>query len=218
MPKPAAVFFDMDGTIVSTERQGHQARTALAAHLGGGLTMPSFEEAVGVSDYHIIRRALRDRERPAATAEIDDAFAWFTQRTALLLSEKLEILPGALELIEELHAAGIPLGLVTSTRWDLAKIVINQIGRIWWDTVVCGDHVGDQSKPHPRPYLLAAQRLGVDPEDCVAIEDSPSGIASAEAAGFRRVIVVPSDLPVGPGPVRVLYESLKQVGLADVEL
>lgn len=126
----------MDGTIVSTERQGHEARTALAAHLGGTITMPSCEQAVGVSDYQIIRRALTDRNPLVTTAEIDDAFSWFTDYTAKLLTEKLETLPGALELIEQLHSAGIALGLVTTTRQGLVSIVLNQIGRDYWDTVV----------------------------------------------------------------------------------
>jgi beta-phosphoglucomutase-like phosphatase (HAD superfamily) len=77
------------------------------------------------------------------------------------------------------------------------------------DTVVTGDMV-ERGKPHPEPYLTAAARLGVDPQRCVAIEDSPAGAASAEAAGCL-VVVVPNHVEVEAGPRRVFLPTLADV-------
>jgi beta-phosphoglucomutase-like phosphatase (HAD superfamily) len=75
---------------------------------------------------------------------------------------------------------------------------------------VCGDEVEGFNKPHPRPYLKAAELLGVAPERCVAVEDSPPGTASAVAAGCT-VLVIPNDVPVEAGERRVFRDSLTGV-------
>jgi beta-phosphoglucomutase-like phosphatase (HAD superfamily) len=73
--------------------------------------------------------------------------------------------------------------------------------------VVPGDQVR-HGKPHPEPYLTAAQRLGVAPQECVAIEDSPPGVRSAQAAG-AAVVAVPHVVPIPPGPGRVVVDTLE---------
>jgi beta-phosphoglucomutase-like phosphatase (HAD superfamily) len=87
------------------------------------------------------------------------------------------------------------------------------IGRDFFDVVVCGDEVDGKTKPLPEPYLRAARLLGVDPGACVAIEDSPTGTASAVAAGCS-VLVVPCEVEVEPGERRVLRESLVGLDMA----
>jgi beta-phosphoglucomutase-like phosphatase (HAD superfamily) len=103
---------------------------------------------------------------------------------------------------------------VTSTERGLTEIALDSIGRDFFDVTICGDEVGGQNKPHPRPYLLAAELLGVDPTNCVVVEDSVTGVTSAQAAGCT-VLVVPAEAPVPPGERLILRESL--VGV-DVEL
>jgi beta-phosphoglucomutase-like phosphatase (HAD superfamily) len=81
--------------------------------------------------------------------------------------------------------------------------------------VVAGDEVHD-GKPHPEAYLTAADRLGVDPTRCVAIEDSPTGIASAEAAGCA-VVAIPHNVPITPAPTRTIVGSLTELTVADLQ-
>ncbi len=88
----------------------------------------------------------------------------------------------------------------------MAMVVVEQLHSDTFTTVVTGDQVTD-GKPHPEPYLTAAARLGVDPTRCVAIEDSPTGVASAEAAGCI-VIAVPHQVGIPTGPKRLLLDSL----------
>ena len=108
-----------------------------------------------------------------------------------------------------MRAAGCPTALVTSTYRELTEVALDTIGRGFFDVTVCGDEVA-ATKPDPSPYRRAAELLGVDPRECVAVEDSPTGTRSAVAAG-ATVLVVPAEVPVPAGERRVLRESL--VGL-----
>src|SRR6185503_17658467 len=98
----------------------------------------------------------------------------------------------ARELLAEVRAAGIPTALVTSTGRSLVEVALGTLGRENFDVVVSADDV-TAVKPDPTPYVTAADALGVDARHCVAIEDSPSGVASALAAGCT-VLAVPHDV------------------------
>jgi HAD superfamily hydrolase (TIGR01509 family) len=107
------------------------------------------------------------------------------------------------------------MALVTSTERALTEIALDTIGRSRFDVTVCGDEVDGLNKPQPEPYLKACRLLGVDPAACVAIEDSPTGTASAVAAGCG-VLVVPCEVPVEPGERRVFRTSLEGLTVADL--
>ena len=123
--------------------------------------------------------------------------------------------PGARELLAELLAAGVPCALVTMSYAVLAESMVRQLPTGSLAAVVTGDQVTD-GKPHPEAYLTAAALLGVDPARCVAIEDSPTGIASAEAAGCA-VIAVPHAVPIDAAPTRTLRPTLVGLGVAELE-
>jgi len=94
---------------------------------------------------------------------------------------------------------------VTSSERRFMDVVLARTG-LRFDALVCADDVS-VTKPDPEPYLLAAKLLGADPARCFALEDSPNGVASAEAAGCR-VIAVPSLVPIEPAPGRTVVRSL----------
>jgi HAD superfamily hydrolase (TIGR01509 family) len=120
--------------------------------------------------------------------------------------------PGAQRLLAALGEAGIPCALVTMSYLRLAETVVAGLPAQTFTTLVTGDQVTD-GKPHPEAYLLAAQRLGADPTRCVAIEDSPTGIASAEAAGCA-VVAVPHHVSIPGAPGRVIVDSLSRLTVA----
>ena len=124
--------------------------------------------------------------------------------------------PGALELLTALHDAGVPNALVTMSWRPLTDLVVSLVPPGVFDVVVTGDAVG-HGKPHPEPYLTAARLLGVEASDCVAIEDSPAGVASAVAAGVPT-IAVPHVVPVPRMAGAVQLPSLRGVGPADLLL
>jgi HAD superfamily hydrolase (TIGR01509 family) len=184
------VLFDMDGTLVDSEKVWDIALDELAARAGGTLSTAARQAIIGTSMHQtmrIFREDLNQPERPEAPD-----VAWLNHRVFELFAKGLVWRPGALELLRAVRAAGIPTALVTSTGRRLVEVALDTLGRENFDVVVCGDEVR-LPKPDPDPYQTAARLLGVRIEECVAIEDSPTGVASAVASG-AAVLAVPAEL------------------------
>jgi HAD superfamily hydrolase (TIGR01509 family) len=179
--------------------------------LGGELSPTARQRMVGSSMGRSVAILHADLD---VDADAESSAAYLTERTAELFRTDLVWRPGARELLVELHAAGVPTALVTSTRRHLTEIALDTIGREFFAATVCGDEVR-RPKPHPDPYLRAAELIGADPPRCVAIEDSPIGIAAAEAAGCV-VIAIPNDVDIDPAPTRHVLPSLTAVSVADL--
>ena len=202
--RPAAVLFDMDGTLVDSEKVWDIALHELAARAGGTLSQPARHAMIGSSmatSMKILREDLGQPDRPEAPD-----VAWLTDRVFDLFHEGLVWRPGAAELLGAVRTEGLPTALVTSTGRALVEVALETIGGENFDVVVCGDEVA-RAKPDPEPYRLAAELLGVAIEDCVAIEDSPTGVASAKASG-AAVLAVPAELELPPTDGIHLRESL----------
>ncbi|GGN66710.1 haloacid dehalogenase [Actinoplanes lobatus] len=192
--KPAAVLFDMDGTLVDSERIWGIALTELAARAGGTLSESARLAMVGTSSatsMRIFRDDIGQPDRPEAPD-----LAWLTARVRDMFADGLVWRPGAMELLLAVRAAGIPTALVTSSGRELVEVALKTLGAENFDVVVCGDEV-KRPKPDPEPYRTAAELLGVPIGSCVAIEDSHSGVASARAAG-AAVLAVPAELELEP--------------------
>ncbi|MGH3914344.1 MAG: HAD family hydrolase [Pseudonocardiaceae bacterium] len=196
----------MDGTLVDSEKLWDVSLAELARELGGELSPAMRAAMVGSDMAQTMELMFVALGRPAAAGEMDHALAWLTDRTRELFSTDLRWRPGAQAALRAVRDAGMAAALVTSTPRDLTDVALRYIGLEYFDVTVCGDEVA-RTKPHPEPYLSAATQLGVDPAGCVAVEDSPTGVAAAVAAGCT-VLVVPSEVPVGPGERRVLRDSL----------
>jgi HAD superfamily hydrolase (TIGR01509 family) len=184
------VLFDMDGTLVDSEKVWNVALNELAAHAGGELSLAARLAMIGssmASSMQILRDDLGQPDRDEA-ADV----AWLERRVAELFAAGLVWRPGAWELLTAVRAAGLPTALVTSTSRRLVEVALDTLGRENFDVVVCGDEV-PAPKPDPAPYRTAARLLGVPIADCVAIEDSPTGMASAVASG-AAVLAVPAEL------------------------
>jgi HAD superfamily hydrolase (TIGR01509 family) len=206
----AAVLFDMDGTLVDSEKIWDISLKELARNLGGELSAPARASMVGANLARSIGIVHDDIGLVGGDQDADGA--WLMARTKELFTEGLTWRPGAPELLDAVRDAGVPTALVTSTLRDLTDVALKWIGAEYFDVSVCGDEVA-HNKPHPDPYQRAARLLGVDPARCVAIEDSPTGSASAQAAGCT-VLIVPAEVPVEPGPRRIIRDSLVGVDVA----
>jgi HAD superfamily hydrolase (TIGR01509 family) len=203
----AAVLWDMDGTLVDSEKLWDIGLYEAAEWLGGKLSEEQRATLVGSNMDDTSRYLLEVTGRPVTSETIAETGEWLTKRTAGLFDGALPWRPGAREALAAIRAAGIPSALVTSTERSLTELALNTIGREFFDVTVCGDEVDGLNKPHPRPYQLAAELLGVDPARCVAVEDSPPGAQSAASAGCV-VLVIPNDVPVEEGERRVFRTTL----------
>jgi HAD superfamily hydrolase (TIGR01509 family) len=198
------VLFDMDGTLVDSEKVWDVALAELAERAGGKLSLETRHAMIGSNmgrTMQLMRADLGQPDRPEAP-DVE----WLTERVFHLFAEGLVWRPGALELLRAVRAAGMPTALVTSTGRRLVTVALRTIGADNFDAVVVGDEV-KANKPDPEPYLTAARMLGVAITDCVAIEDSPTGVASALASG-AAVLAVPAELELPPTDGVHLRDSL----------
>ena len=206
-----AVLFDMDGTLVDSEKLWDIAMRELYARHGGVLTAEVRESTVGGSSESVIRLVYADLGLEPDPVEMAATADWLHDITGELFDAGLPWCDGARELLDDLAGAAVPMALVTNTRRMLTERALNSIGRHYFTVSVCGDEV-QRGKPAPDPYRQAAQLLGLDPAYCLAVEDSVTGAASAEGAGCP-VLVVPNDVAVPVSPRRRHIASLAGVDL-----
>lgn len=207
---PAAVLFDMDGTLVDTEPYWMAAETELIARWGGVWTTEDAMSVVGAG----LPVAARLFQARGVELGVDQVIDELTDRVLEQIEARVPWRPGAAELLSAVRAAGIPTALVTMSIGRMAQRVVDALPTGSFSAVVTGEQV--RSKPDPEPYLRAAELLGVDPADAVAIEDSEPGVASAVAAG-TTVIAVPLHVPLPESPAYTLWiRGLEGRGLDDV--
>ena len=206
-----AVLFDMDGLLVDSEPLWFEVERAVMARLGGQWGEADQRALIGGSLDRTVSWLLA---KAAASASREDVARWLVdEMAALILARGLPLQPGAGPLLAALDAVGVPCALVTASSRAIMDAVLTVTG-LSFDVTVCGEDVR-RGKPDPEPYLLAAARLGVPAAGCVVLEDSPTGIAAARAAGCP-VIAVPS-VPVPPRPGLITVDSLEEVGFDRLE-
>jgi HAD superfamily hydrolase (TIGR01509 family) len=210
MPKtyPAAVLFDMDGTLIDSEHHWLSSEQELAASWGASWTSDDGEALIGVSLYQstqLIKEKLGIDLTPGEISEI------LTDAVIQKLDEEIVWRPGVLELMADLKANGVKTALVTMSMRRMALRVAAKLPVGAFDVVVAGDDVTN-GKPHPEPYLLAAEQLGVDVKDCIAFEDSVTGLTSAEASG-AIAIGIPNIVQLPEQEGRLIWPTLQGVNI-----
>lgn len=201
---PLAVLWDMDGTLVDTEPYWVEAEERLVRSYGGTWTEEQGQALIG-NDLHVSARALQ--EQGPVPLSVEDIIERLIDHVIDRVGAHVPFRPGARELLAEAAARGVPCALVTMSFRRLAEAVVGALPPGTFATLVTGDEV-QHGKPHPEPYLTAAARLGVAPQDCVAIEDSVTGVTSAVAAGVPT-LAVEHILPVPAGPGRRVVTTLR---------
>ena len=181
-----AVVFDMDGLLLDTELLWHRAETELFGRRGVEFTWDDKMRVIGTSfaftaDYFADRLGVPREQGPGLVQEMVDLMQGH-------LREQVDGRPGAVELVERLRGH-TRLGLASNSPRALVDTALATAGITdAFDAIVTSDDV-TQPKPAPDLYLLACERLGVAPEDALALEDSPSGITAAKAAGLTCIAV-----------------------------
>lgn len=208
---PAAVLWDMDGTLVDSEPYWIECEYALVESYGGTWSEHHAHQLVG-GDL-LISGAYIAEHGPVPLSPTEIVHRLLDGVVARMRGH-IPWRPGAQELLTELRALQIPCALVTMSWRVFAQAVLDGLPEGTFSALVTGDEV-DAPKPDPEPYLLAARLLGAKPETCVAIEDSPRGVTSAVAAGVPT-LAVRHVVPLEPGPGRTLASTLVGWTAADL--
>jgi HAD superfamily hydrolase (TIGR01509 family) len=208
-----AVLWDMDGTLVDTEPYWLKSEQAFAERHEVAWELSDAEQFIGYSLYDtadILRKKFNLQDKTDQQI-IDELTTGVVEQ----IEDELPFRPGALELLLELREKQIPTALVTMSMTEMARSVVQRIPFKAFDDVLGGDQV-QFGKPHPEPYLRAAETLGVDPSECIALEDSKTGLTSAETAG-TVAIGIPhiASIPMQPG--RILIESLQGMTVSKLQ-
>ncbi|MFC5666395.1 HAD family hydrolase [Kitasatospora misakiensis] len=206
---PAAVLFDMDGTLVDTEHLWVQATAELADELHHPLTDADLPEVLGQAIEHTAAHLHRVSGTALSEAELADRLGdSFAGKVAAETVPR----PGALALLASLRDARVPTALVSASPRRVVDLVLSTLGRDWFAVTLAAEDT-PRTKPAPDPYLAAAAHLGLDPAACVAVEDTPTGVASATAAGCAVLAVPSSDVAIPNGSRVTLLDSLEHADL-----
>ncbi len=203
-----AVLLDMDGTLVDTEGFWWKAESEIFAELGHVLDEEHRQVVIGGPMTRSVAHLISVTGVALGFAELATLI---NARFVELIARGVPLMPGVRRLLAELAAHQVPTALVSASHRHIIDTVLRSLGPDNFALSVAGDELA-RTKPHPDPYLAAAAGLGVDPSRCVVVEDTATGVASAEAAGCR-VIAVPSLVPIPAAPGRTVLDSLEQVDL-----
>lgn len=184
--KVKAVVFDMDGLLVDTETVVFRAMQRAAAVIDGELPFTTFQRMVGLQD------AASEEILVTHFGEGFDLAAWSAVVSAHFreeLAAGIALKAGAVEILNHLDAVGLPRAIATSSSLASLERSLGPHGLVSrFDALITRD-VTIRGKPHPEPYLQAAEALGMNPVDCLALEDSYNGVRAAAAAGMMTVMV-----------------------------
>ena len=208
---PAAVIFDLDGTLLNTEPLYTQATDLLLAPHGYSVTPALKRQLVGRAARVSAGILIDTLNLPFSV----DHYLEVREAELRRLFTRVEEIPGASDYVAYLATRGIPMGIATSSSSDLVGLKLaDKPWRELISVVVCGDDPRLQNpKPAPDIFLLCCADLGAAPEQCIAFEDSPSGLAAAQAAGMYVIAVEnpylhPEDTVGTGGSIRSFRELL----------
>jgi HAD superfamily hydrolase (TIGR01509 family) len=187
LPRPVqAVVFDMDGVLVDSEGLFRDAMMEVSREQGRDLPDAVFMRMVGAPRDQNRRVIL---EHFGADFDFETWVAAANARAFARMALGLDLKPGALELMGDLEAAGLPMAVATSAGRSAVERELGPAGLIpRFQAIVTRDDC-ERGKPHPDPFLIAAERLGLAPQDCLALEDSHNGVRSAAAAGMMTIMI-----------------------------
>jgi len=182
------VLWDLDGTIIDSEPYWLLSEQRLVEEFGGTWSEADGFALIGAG----LSNAAEHLQGFGVDLPVDEIVQRMVDEVDEMNAKQIPWRPGALELIRSIHDAGIPQVIVTMSYRSTANFVADEVGL--FAGVICGEDV-THSKPHPEPYVMGAALVGVDASECVALEDSVPGSASAVAAG-AVTIAVPLHVPL----------------------
>jgi HAD superfamily hydrolase (TIGR01509 family) len=203
-----AVVFDLDGVLLDSEQVWNEAKEELVRERGGRWREDAPRTMMGMSSLEWSRYLHEELGVPLAPEVISDEVV---RRLEGIYRNRLPLIDGAIEAVRRL-AGSAPLGLASSSNREIIDLFLDLSGLGPCFAVTISSEEVERGKPAPDVYLEAVRRLGADPRDSVAVEDSENGIRSAKAAGMRVVAVPNPHYPPDPG---ALADADEVVGSLD---
>ena len=209
-----AVIWDMDGVIADTAPYHLKVWQEVLRKRGVSFTEEDFRHCFGQRNDTIIRNALG---KEVSQEEIDtiakEKEAGFRQR----IRQNLKPLPGAIKLIKSLAEGGFKLALASSAPIENIQLVIIGLGiSDYFHAIITGRDV-TEGKPSPQSFLLAAQKLGIEPKNCVVIEDAVAGVSAAKKAGMRCLAITNTHPRTSLTEADLIVDTLEEVSVNDLE-
>lgn len=187
LPRPVkAVVFDMDGLLVDTETVVFRAMQHAAGGIGGEMPFATFQRMVGLQHAHSDLILI---EHFGASFDLDAWQAVVSAHFREELAAGIALKAGVVEILDQLDVLGLPRAIATSSGLESVRASLGPHGLLDRFHALVTRDVQTRGKPHPEPFLKAAEALGVDPADCLALEDSHNGVRSASSAGMMTVMV-----------------------------
>jgi len=217
MNKLFGLIFDVDGVIADTEAVNARASIKVFADLFGveGVVRKDFEAGLGRGDEEYVKAAAGVHGLELSDEQIQKATQLRQEYFLKVLSEEpLPPFPGVLELMDEaMQRDDFRLAIATSGTLEKSRAVL-EAAKVPYHKMVYinGDHVKNK-KPDPELFLLAAERIGIEPANCVVIEDAPNGVQAAKAAGAKCIAVTNSTNAENLSEADLICDSLEQIDL-----
>ena len=209
-----AVIWDMDGVIADTGPYHYKAWQYAFRKRGVNFTEDDFRGYFGQRNDTIIRSNIGWSISPA---EVDTIADEKEEKYRQVVAHNIKPLPGALELMRELGKHGVKMAVASSTPPENIKLIIAGLGLgSCFQAIVYGREV-TEGKPSPQIFLLAARKLGVEPPNCIVIEDAVAGVAAAKRAGMKCVAVTNTHPATSLGEADLIVDTLEAVSLGDLE-
>lgn len=184
-PSTAAVIFDMDGTLVDSTEADYLAWKHTFADYGIELTYNDYFPLLGKRSSDVATTVLNLNEERAAEA-LQKKADYFTE---IITQNGISTIPNALDFVKKIRSYNLKIALATSSRKTKMKVVLERTGLLpFFDVLVSGDEVIN-GKPAPDIFLLAAERLGIEPAHCWVVEDAVNGVKAAKQAGMRCLAI-----------------------------
>ena len=212
--KAKAIIWDMDGVIVDTGPYHLSAWQEVFRKRGIKFTKEDFLRNFGRKNDTIIRDTLGEQ---IAQDEIDSIAQEKEETFRRLGGQKITTFPGAVELIKSLRKHRFKMAIASSTTMENIRLITGSLGiDNCFQSIVTGQDV-TEGKPSPQSFLLAAQRLGVEPKNCIVIEDSVAGVTAAKRAGMRCLAITNTHPRERLAEADLIVDTLEAVTVNDLE-
>jgi len=214
MPEIAAVIWDMDGVLADTAPHHLLAWQETFAKRGINFTEADFKRGFGVRNDAIIKNTIGEQVTP----EEIEAIAREKEATfRRIIGKDVKPLPGALELLKALDEGGIRMAIASSTTIENIHLIVGSLDIEKYLKAVITGHDVTEGKPSPQVFLLAAQRIGAEPKNCIVVEDAVAGVKAAKSAGMYCVAVSNSHPQEKLKQADLIVASLEMVTVKDLE-